>query len=360
MIDVLFRLFERCGTLPSVRAGIPLRVGARRSSVWLMIEVMALLAVGFFPSGLFGAEGLPTLSTTAEVRALSPEDANKGYPVKLRGVLTFREGNWRAFLQDETGSIFLPGRFPKDPPGVSIGAGALVEVEGRTVPGRFVPFIRPWNDGVMNLTYLGSVALPPPRLISSDEIWDARRHCEYVEIGGVVHGIRAEQIGKGSIQKITLTLGQNETRFTAEVKGPALESKIPKNLVGAIVRLRGVFSAVYTESRQLAGMHLYVNSVDDLRVIQNGVEHPFDEIPEQKIATILRFTGGTTHCVRVVGQVSLVVPESGFYLEDMAAGVWVECEKGPLPAFDQQVEVVGFPGQGDCCLLYTSPSPRDV
>lgn len=55
-----------------------------------------------------GAEDLPVLRTVQDVRALSNEEAARGYPIQVRGVITF-SGNARGlhFVADSTGGIYL-------------------------------------------------------------------------------------------------------------------------------------------------------------------------------------------------------------------------------------------------------------
>src|SRR6266702_1487179 len=106
----------------------PLLVG-----VWFLVASEQWLAAGQVlpPIG----QALPVLSSAEQVRQLSEEDTKKGYPVRLRAVVTYsdREG-FLCFVQDSTAGIFVvPEEFP------NVHEGQLVEVVGVAAPGAYAP-----------------------------------------------------------------------------------------------------------------------------------------------------------------------------------------------------------------------------
>jgi hypothetical protein len=91
------------------------------------------------------------LTTALEIRSLSPAEADRGIPVRLRGVVVFVEGVSALFLQDETSTTLF--RLEKAPlPRV----GDEIELTAKTRMGLYLP-------GVDYATYriLGRRALPP-------------------------------------------------------------------------------------------------------------------------------------------------------------------------------------------------------
>src|SRR5580658_8039423 len=70
----------------------------------------------------------PSLATVEQVREITPEQADKHYPVHLRGVVTFSD--WNAdrgmFLQDQTAGIYV------GLPTGDVPVGEEVEVDGTT------------------------------------------------------------------------------------------------------------------------------------------------------------------------------------------------------------------------------------
>ena len=78
------------------------------------------------------AQALPTLTRVEEFGKLSQEELKRGYPVRLRGVITYYDPSWNSlFIQDETGGLYVaPQGLPE-----SLHAGQLVELEGASGPG---------------------------------------------------------------------------------------------------------------------------------------------------------------------------------------------------------------------------------
>jgi hypothetical protein len=80
-----------------------------------------------------GGEGeLPTLTKIAQIRALSIEEAGRGYPVRLRAVVTYHNSYRYCFAQDETGPIYVMRQFERAPGALT--AGDVVDFEGVTEP----------------------------------------------------------------------------------------------------------------------------------------------------------------------------------------------------------------------------------
>ncbi|MGA2083962.1 MAG: hypothetical protein ABSG60_00400, partial [Terracidiphilus sp.] len=84
-----------------------------------------------------------TLTTAREAHSLSDDQAKRGYPVHLRGVVTYFDpdyGTGRAaiFIHDATGSVFVSqtSELAK-----GLFAGALVDVRGVSAPGGFGPIV---------------------------------------------------------------------------------------------------------------------------------------------------------------------------------------------------------------------------
>jgi hypothetical protein len=87
---------------------------------------------------------------------LSPAQAEQGYPVRLRGIVTYYDPEWKVlFFQDSTGGIYI------DPQGqvFDVRAGQMVEIEGISGPS---------NLGVVNprLKDLGQGLMPTARRVS--------------------------------------------------------------------------------------------------------------------------------------------------------------------------------------------------
>src|SRR6185503_5790015 len=69
----------------------------------------------------------PVLTTAAAVRVLPPHKLREGKPVRLRGIITYRDQKWGfVIMQDETGGVPVTARSSDLP----LAIGHRVEVEG--------------------------------------------------------------------------------------------------------------------------------------------------------------------------------------------------------------------------------------
>src|ERR1039457_6027654 len=69
------------------------------------------------------------LTTVAQIRALTLEQARQKYPIHLKGVITYRAPEYQVtFLQDATAGIFVWIQQSD----LQITVGSLVEVDGET------------------------------------------------------------------------------------------------------------------------------------------------------------------------------------------------------------------------------------
>lgn len=102
----------------------------------------------------------PPLTSARQVRELSRAEAARGYPVRLRGGLTFHDWDL-SFLQDATGGVYFRNTDP------AVRAGVEVEVEGITAAGRTLPIVTgpggPGGQAKMRVTGAGQW---PPRSMS--------------------------------------------------------------------------------------------------------------------------------------------------------------------------------------------------
>jgi signal transduction histidine kinase len=127
--------------------------------------------------------GLPQLTSIEQVKGLSRQEAERGYPVKIRGIITTPlVGGF--FIQDATWAIYvraqdaLAGETPR--------AGDYWEVEGVTFT-EFAPNIR-----ARRAIRLGSGTMPEPLHPTWDQLNNGSLDTCYVEIQGVVTGIAAD------------------------------------------------------------------------------------------------------------------------------------------------------------------------
>ena len=280
----------------------------------------------FRPHGRSGQNpgNLPLLTTNEQITQLSLEEAGKGYPVKIRGVVTSLQVQQGVVLQDSSRGIYVScyDLDSSDWPRI----GEYCEVEGRTTPFDFNPYFSAvrWNR-------LGKGRLPDPVKPTWDQLINGSMHCNYVELEGVVE----------SIDDYSLTLLTHGGRIILRLN-PA-GAAIPNNSQGAMVQIRGcLLNDFDMESRRVVIGGI---SFDQHRIaiIQSPPIDPFS-IPAKRVGELLQFDpqAGALQRVKVEGVLVFQGEEMSFLMDGDVGIRFVPAE--PLQAkIGEQVEVVGFP-----------------
>ena len=240
----------------------------------MLVLVVALLLCA---CPLVGQNGTnQVLRTAAEVRRLTPEQAESHLPVRLRGVVTFHDGSvFSRFVQDETAGIYFQEATNMPP----FAAGQLVEIEGETGAGEYAPIVL-----LRSIKVLGDATLPAAKSASLEELVSGREDSQFVEIVGTVRSVRFE----AESQNFLVDLVMGGERFTAYTRQLPITNAAA--LVESVVRVRGVCSTLFNRQRQLFGFRLLVPRPSDLVIEKLAASDPFD-IPTQEVSSLLRFTG---------------------------------------------------------------------
>lgn len=274
------------------------------------------------------------LQTARDIRALTPEQAAKGLPVRLRGVATFwDQGLYSRFVQDATAGIYIQEM--TNMPGVV--RGQMVEVEGFTSPGEYAPVIVP-----IRISVAGDGQFPVAKPVTAVELVGGTEDSQFVEITGIVRSVRYEEETQCHMIDV-VTGGERFTAYTKE-----LPVGQPGSLVDSIVKIRGVCSTQFNRLRQSLGFRLLVPRPGDVIVEKAASANPF-ETPVQPISSLLRFTPQANygHRVKVNGTVSSQEAGRALFIQDETEGLHVQTRlRTPLRPGDV-VEVLGFPAKGE-------------
>ncbi len=284
------------------------------------------------------------LRLAEHVLDLPADEAEKRYPVTLRGVVTWADGRAEFFyLQDASGGVRVrrqPGR------GGVLAAGSSLALTGVTVRGSFVPEVE-----LIEASYLGTMALPPVRSITLEQALSGAEEGQRVEMHGYVRQVAQE----GGWTRLDLTTLTGE--FTAYLP----EDKSIESLQGALVRVRGVCNALVNVNRELTDIRLWVQSREAVLVDEPRPADPY-AVPAQTISGLRQFTAAqlSNHRVRLTGQILLHEPGRYLYLQDAGGGLFVLTrETGQLRPGDR-VEAVGFPGRAGNRLVLREAVWRTV
>jgi signal transduction histidine kinase/CheY-like chemotaxis protein len=305
---------------------------AYSSNSWLtVVMILSLAAVGAAGSEDATPAGLPTLTTAEQIRELTPEQANRGYPVHLRAVLTYIDydvGDF--FVQDATAGIYVNENNKE----LHFHPGDFLEIDGVTEELDFAPQI-----GKARYRLLGQAPLPHPRKVSIGDMLSTREDSRWVQIEGIVQD--AEPDG----DNLRLDLVVEGRRLRVSVMDP--RGLQEDRLVDARISATGVVSAIFNRNNQLIGVWLAVPTSRQIAVEEPPAADPFS-VPLRPINSLMAFTARNTseHRVRVQGTVTLQRPK-GVFIQNGRLGVYIPGPtKTPLQPGDR-VDVVGFADLGD-------------
>jgi signal transduction histidine kinase/ActR/RegA family two-component response regulator len=255
------------------------------------------------PPAALQADPLPTLTTVREIKEFSGASPEPN-PVRLRGVITLAEPErYWLFVQDSTGAIYCASPAVRTP----LRPGDQVEVTGTRAPGGFAPII----DDV-KVAILGRLAIPVPERLPPEETISARFDSRWVEIEGDVHGVAPEY----GIVKLTVQSARDSVPVLIP---PPSVGRMPTDLIGAHVRVRGVYGAIWNDHRQLAAFQLLTPSWDDLVVLRR----PSETVDMRRIETLMQFSNLQlgTHRVRIQGVVVAAEPGAAYVQDGTAVAV---------------------------------------
>jgi PAS domain S-box-containing protein len=272
------------------------------------------------------AAPLAALTTVTQVKSLPEDRARLGYPVRLRGVVTFRNpASNNTFLQDATGGIYLLVD-PEAP--TPVQAGDLVLVEGHSRPGNFAPVV-----AVTSIRIVGRQAFPQPARVEMAQLFGGVADSTWVEAQGVVHSI-----GQSHGLR-TLGISWGGQHYDAYIFGPA---KLPNGLLDSHVRIRGVCGSLFNFKRQVLGMHLLVPDASLVRVEGSGGPQT---LPLRTIEQLLQFSSSPSfgERSRVRGVVTLTHSDGPTYISDATGGVMVQNHAPIALEVGDEVEVAGLP-----------------
>jgi PAS domain S-box-containing protein len=279
---------------------------------------------------------LRELHTAQEVRDLSASEAERHYPVRLQGVLTFFDQRTPSrefrFLQDETAGIYIYP--PADANGAT--AGQCAEIEGHSDKGEFAPVVI-----VDRIRVLGPGNFPSAKPVSFEQLSSGHEDSQFVEVRGVVRSVRLEE------QRLyfVIELATGEGRVTLYA------SELPvtrgEDLIDATLRVRGVCFTQFNHQHQLFNFGLLVPRAEDLVVEKAAPPDPF-AVPAQPIKSLLQYgaQGSYGHRLKVVGTVTLRYGDH-LYIQDEQEGLCVQTRQTTRLAVGDRVEVLGFPARGD-------------
>jgi diguanylate cyclase (GGDEF)-like protein/PAS domain S-box-containing protein len=266
----------------------------------------------------------------AEVARLTPEQAAKRPTVRLPVVVTYYHHEWdMLFVQDATAGVYV--YVDHHQPAFPVREGQRVELEGRIVPGDFVPSI-----GEPRLRPLTEVGLPPPRAATLKQIATGTEDSRRIEVSGTV---RSAAIVDDMLE---IVLGMDGGRMKLHIREWGADPDFSR-LVDSVVKARGVCSTVTNERRQFLGAELWIPSLSHLTVEEPAAPDPF-ALEAQAIGDLRRlaFGGGHQRRIKVTGTLTLSQPGRGVYLQEGPDALLVLASPPAGLRPGDRVEAAGF------------------
>ena len=278
------------------------------------------------------------LTRITDIRALSYEEATKGLPVKVRGVVTFsNKPVVTLFIHDGKAGIFVKRNWndPKAWP----EPGDRVEVTGITDYGLFAPVIGKEGEASPEIVILGKGDLPPPRPVDGLELARPDLDCDWVTVDADVTEVMMHE------SALVLECRAESCEFHVLIEGPLPPESVPWDLAESRVRIRGVAATNFNSNRQMTRRFLRVSSPAD--VVALRLPGKKQEARLVGSSQLLRLNGpGPNELVKVQGVVTFNLPGRGMFLRTDGGGLWVQTARIQETSPGSVVEVEGWPRAG--------------
>jgi len=298
-----------------------------------LASVALVLFATVLPVHLLGQQS-PVLSTAAQIRALSMEEAGKALPVRLKGTVTaFADSAHSSFfLLDSTGSALVNQSVSS----LSVESGQKVEVDGVTTTGQLSAAI-----SALSVKVTGTTQLPSPQLFRWNELIGGEQNNQWIQVRGMVRSAVSTRNAGHPGMNLVVDIGPGGLATAIVDDSSGMDAA---RLPAAIVRLSGACSRVLTHRPRLEGIRIYVPRASDIVVEQPPPASPY-ETPLRTIGGMMKAGGepGPVQRVRVRGALTSIRPGIGFYLQDGVSGILVNTDAVVTAAIGAQVEAVGYP-----------------
>jgi signal transduction histidine kinase len=277
---------------------------------------------------------LTTLTTAAQVRGLTPDQARRHYPVRLKAVVTYFDpvaGD--LFLQDSTGAVYV--KWSPELPRTEVGT--VLDLQGATTFVDFAPDIA--NP---RWTAIGRAHPPLAKHVSFEQMASTSVDSLLVEVEGIVR--QAEYLHRMSDEKVLwMDLAVSGGRIDVAI--PWTGASVPTGLVDARIRIRGVCGAEFSSRGQMIGVQLYVPNLTYISLIEAAQPNPFAEV-RTPIGQLERygFHNPAGHRVKLAGIVTASLPGRGFYMHDESGSLYVATRQDITLEPGDRVETLGFVG----------------
>jgi len=276
---------------------------------------------------------LTVLTSVDEIRPLKRNEAARGYPVKLRGVVTCVVQYQNGFvIQGTRHGIYVvnPGTTNDLPQ-----PGDLLEVTGKTDRGSFAPIVR-----ASHFENLGAGKLPEPVQPTWDQLLTGSLDDQWVELRGVVE--RATNHPNGYTNGWSrMMLHTRDGTLWVDVQ--TADANGLEHYENALVRMRGcLFAVLNTTTRQVEAGHVRLYASDI--IVDEPAPADLFSVPKKSAGELMLFDpqASAFRRVKVSGQIIFIRGTNYFLMDGTNGARFVPKHPQELKVGDL-VEVTGFP-----------------
>jgi len=292
---------------------------------------------------------LPTLTTANAVHQLTVPEARRGYPVRLRVVVTYYDPYIDArrqalFVCDSTGCVFVAlAGFAAGP----LQAGQLLEITGVSGAGDFAPIVDRAAARVIGRAPLPAYA-PHVGLV---QMKTGEEDSHWIEVEGVVRSVSIK--GRNAVLNLALGDGMIAAKTVKQAGADYA------GLIDAQVVLRATCAPTFNHHWQLTGAHLLFPSLATVKVVEPAPGHPF-AAPVVPIAKLLIYTPNIAfrHRLHIRGTVTLLWPGRTICIQDGSKGLCAQTDQTSPLDLGEVADVIGFPAIGNFAPTMTDATYR--
>lgn len=296
---------------------------------------VALLACSAAAEGVPGKK--PAAVSLAEILAQPIDAIDRGSPVRVCGVVTYRESvDDAGYLCIQQGDAGLWLRYASLHPSLleeveRIVVGDAVEATGILDRGAYAPTIE-----ITGLERHGTAGLPEPLSTDGGRLSSGADNGVRVSLDAVVQGL----VDDGGRWK--LIVESDSRRLVAWLKR-AVAADFLGRLIDAEVRFVGVVGAIRNTRGEFLRPGLLIADAADVTVMRPASAAPFTapSVPLESIGQYRREPNGG-HRIRTSGVVTMSERGRFFYIQNGLHGVRVESTQQDALAPGDMVDVAGF------------------
>jgi signal transduction histidine kinase len=274
------------------------------------------------------------LTNAQQIRCLTSGEAQKGFPVRLRAVVTFYDPRPNdLFVQDATAGIYVLA----DPKAcANFSAGQEIEVVGSTGAGDFAPIVK-----AQSMQVIGAAPLPVPRLARMSELFTGREDSQRIEVCGIVRS------ATDLADRNYLNLAMDELHLIVFIEhiDRTNAAQLLTKYLGATVRVRGVCYSRYNMLGQFRMPWVAATSLDDVSIVSPCPDQP----SEVSVADLAHFnsSGYFGQRVKLQGVVTALKDDGAVFLQDHGAGICVLPAQPTALAPGDRITASGYTALGD-------------